>query len=353
MCTVSNSNTPHKSARTSTALVIGASGAVGSRLVPLLHELGFSVITAGRNRARNDIALDLLSPLQPSTSSLLAPSPSSQSSSYRAATERADVVINCSGIENPELASLSAAPFIDISASAGYFAAVAAVSPPSGALLSVGLAPGISSLLLAALDSEAGDGIDLGVVLGVGEKHGDAAISWTAALLGQRFNSPADGRAVLNFSEPQRFEVPGLGRAVLARAAFPDGLNALELTNSGYDGTTPVARVRSYFATTSALANLSLRAATRSARLGRKVVSLHLPGSDAWFVFARNRRTGAQLASRGRNQSLATAAVTALAAQVAVRERWSGVRHLPEMLSLNQLRQGLRGFELPHGVSAI
>lgn len=290
--------------------------------------------TAGRNPARNDVALDLAS------ASGAAPS-----SSYVAMTEQADVVINASGFENPALAAASAAPFIDIGASAPYFAQIATAHPRAGALLSVGLAPGLSSILASTLSSAPHDEIDVAIVLGVGEKHGDAAIAWTAGLLGKRFESPADGRTVLNFSEGRRFDVPGFGRAVLVRTDFPDGAAS---------GAGPVhARVRSYFATTSTFATLALRAVTHAPSAGRGVTALHLPGSDAWFVVARNRRTGEQLAAQGNNQSLATAAVTALAAEATLKHSWSGVQHLPQLLSLDELRHGLRQFARPTGVAGL
>lgn len=310
-----------------TALVIGASGAVGTRLTPALAALGFSVLKAGRG-ARNDVVIDLAA--------------QHSAAACTAVTEAVDVVINVSGVENPALAAQSASPFVDISASAGYFAAVEARNPRAGALLSVGLAPGLSSLLIDALPHEPGDELDIGIVLGVGEQHGVAAIEWTAQLLGKRFDSPADRRRVLNFAEPRRFEVPGFGRTVLTRADFPDGASS-----SGGR------RVRSYFGTTSSAANLAMMAATRMPTLGRRMVSLHLPGSSAWFLVAHNRRTGEQQSAGGREQSLATATVTAIAADCAAGADWSGVRHLPELLTHDRLRSRLADMSIPTGIASL
>ena len=326
MCTVLIQK--DRSAGYRTALVIGASGAVGTRLTPALAALGFSVLRAGRS-ARNDVIIDLAAP--------------HSAADYIAATATADVVINVSGVENPELAAQSASPFVDISASASYFAAVKAMNPRAGALLSVGLAPGLSSLLIDALPHESGDELDLGIVLGVGEQHGVAAIEWTAQLLGTRFDSPADRRRVLNFAEPRRFDVPGLGRTVLSRADFPDG----------GDGSPGGQLVRSYFGTTSPAANVAMMAATRLPTLGRRMVSLHLPGSSAWFLVARNRRTGEQQSAGGHEQSLATATVTAIAAELAAGTGWSGVRHLPELLTRDRLRSRLADIAIPTGIASL
>lgn len=295
------------------AIVLGARGSVGARVVELLRVAGHDVVRVGRARADADVVLDLTA---------------SDLSDYRELTAEADVVINASGLERVDLAVSSGAPFVDISATSTYFAALAHTPPRAGALLSVGLAPGLSTLAAAELAANTGDAIDVALVLGEGERHGAAAIGWTIGLLGTRFDDPASGAQVMNLTEPRMMGSAPRRRGYV-RADFPDGAVV---------GPERGVAVRNYLALSSPAATLALRGATRIPRWGARLMSLHLSGSDQWELFVQNRRTGEFVEMRGREQSVVTADVTAVAAELATDAHLANsggtVRHLHHVTTL-------------------
>src|SRR5262249_59047265 len=109
---------------------------------------------------------------------------------------------------------------VDVPAATGYVAAGGRLDPPRPVLLSVGLAPGLTNLLAAAVHAAAPGPLDLAVVLGAGERHGAAAVAWSYGLLGRRFRDPATGGQVRNYTQPRRIGLPGQGRRRLYRAGF-------------------------------------------------------------------------------------------------------------------------------------
>lgn len=265
-------------------LVLGARGAVGRHIVARLTERGHTPIRAGRS-PENDVVVDAAGPLD--------------------ALRDADALINASGIEDARLARLGM-PLYEISATTGYLRGITA----GDAVLGVGLAPGLSTLMAAALPAGP---IDVALVLGAGEKHGAAAVAWTVGLLGASFDSA--GERVRNFTRPRR-----IGGTTFVRADFPD---ALLLDRP---------ELRNYLALTSPAATLALRAATWLPPLRPLVAAVHPPGSDAWSLRVENRRTGDWLAAEGRNQSRATAALAVAAVELAVPV---GIRTLPELSTLD------------------
>jgi NAD(P)-dependent dehydrogenase (short-subunit alcohol dehydrogenase family) len=73
--------------------------------------------------------------------------------------------------------------YIDITASDGLFRAIEHLAPMrSTALLSVGLAPGLTNILafLCASRLDRADRVEIGLLFGLGDDHGDAAIEWMA-----------------------------------------------------------------------------------------------------------------------------------------------------------------------------
>ncbi|MCZ4536757.1 hypothetical protein O4159_15085 [Gordonia terrae] len=158
-------------------LLLGGRGAVGAVVGRELEGNGHTVTVTSRTsgRARIDLRGDL--------------------DALRDLSAEHDVVVNASGIERPELgAATGTTPLVDISASGAYLDALraAAVGP---VVLGAGLAPGLSTILTAALDSRPGDDLDVLVMLGAGEKHGPAAVAWTVDLVVPMFiTRPKPGR---------------------------------------------------------------------------------------------------------------------------------------------------------------
>jgi hypothetical protein len=195
---------------------------------------------------------------------------------------------------------------------------------------SVGLAPGLTNLLAAAAHDEARAApIDIVVLLGAGERHGDASVQWAYGLLGRRFLDPASGRPVRNYTRSRRFTLPGHGTRRLVRADYAD---QHVLTR---DLGVPV---RTYFGLDSRLATGALAALTRVPGGSRAPRGLPLPGSDRWLVLARTD-DGVTRWATGRNESRATAEVAAAAARLAASVP-AGVHHLHTITSLADLPLG-------------
>ena len=282
--------------------MLGGYGAVGAPLVALL-----GARSAGRDAARADVAVDLTEP---------------DLTGYRAAVRGADVVVNVSGREDPQLAAVACAAgaaFVDVTATSGYVEQLARLDAAGPVVLSVGLAPGLTTLLAAAV-ATGGEPIDIGVVLGTGDAHGVAATAWTYGLVGQRFADPATGAAVRNLAPGAVFDLPG-GRRRLLRADFAD--QHVLTADLGVP-------VRAHLAMTSRVATAALAAAGRLPGLPR-MPAVHLPGSTAWTAVARSG--GRTLWREGRDQSRGTATIAALAARQAAGLP-AGVHHLHRVTDL-------------------
>ncbi|AEF39024.1 NAD-dependent epimerase/dehydratase family protein [Hoyosella subflava] len=294
-------------------LVFGGYGAVGTSVTRLLRERGHSVRTAGRDANRADMALDITDP-----------------SSAAAAAKGADLVINATGSEDPELASAVTEPgaaFADITATSSYVDALSARRFQAPVLVSVGIAPGLTSLLAAQMHRKYPGAIDIIVALGAGEHHGAAATEWTARLVGSRF--PDHGALVRNFSAPVTVEVPGYGKRRVYRADFSDQ----HILSREFK--TPV---RSYFMLDSRLATFALAMLTRLPWAPKLPSAKPLPGTtDRWLVLARSH-LGAISYMSGRGQSHATATVTASVADFTERLQ-PGLQHLHHVVSLNEMAQ--------------
>lgn len=297
-------------------LVLGGYGAVGRHAVEQLRANGDEAYAAGRDPARADRVVDLRAP---------------GLEAYKEALAGVDAVVNAAGAEDPHVVRETAAagiPFVDVTATTGYVAALEAHGGyPAPVLLSVGLAPGLTTLLATAAHADApGEPVDIGLVLGAGEKHGPAATDWSYALLGRRFADTHGGPPVRNYTAPRAFDIPGLGRRRLYRADFSD-----QHTLTEHLGTP----VRTYFAMDSRAATLGLATLTRLPGGSRAPRGLHLPGTDRWWALAR--RADAPSArtwwARGRSQSRATALLAVLAARHA-QSLPGGVHHLHEVLTL-------------------
>jgi len=304
------------------ALVLGGYGAVGARIVTQLRSGGDVASAAGRDPARADRVVNI-----------------ADARTLQAALSDVDVVVNAAGVEDPAVAALitgHGAALVDITASSSYVAALERLDPLRPVLLSVGLAPGLTNLLAAAVYAASPGPIDLAVFLGAGERHGAAAVAWSYGLLGRRFHDPATGGQVRNYTQPRRFDLPGQGRRRLYRADFSD---QHVLTR---DLQVPV---RTYFGLDSRLATAALAALTWIPGSSSAPRGLHLPGSDQWLVVARGRDGTSRWAS-GRAESHATAVLAATAAR-AVTGLDPGVHHLHQVLTLADVPVG-EGIHLPH-----
>lgn len=281
-------------------VVIGARGAVGSEVVAELKRRGHGVLTVGRS-ASQDIRVDLANSQDIARlGTVLLPG---------------DVLINASGQERPELAELVAyAPIVDISATGRYLRELStritelasANDVPAAAVLGAGIAPGLSTVLLASLQAAPGHALDLGVTLGAGERHGAEAVEWTLSLLGTDLFDPPEASPVRNLHEARK--LPGLGGVSRThlRADFPDHVLL------GAPRGTPV---RSYLALSSSMMTLAMRLLGRVPKLGGLMRVAPAVGSEDWRIIALNRHTGEQISVEGSGQSRATGILAAVAAE--------------------------------------
>lgn len=271
-------------------LVIGGNGAVGRTIVTELTRLGHHATSASRQS--NSTPLDL--------------GASDAADMIAQLAQQHDVVINASGREDPRLvAAVQGKPYVDISATARFIdEARQNVSPGQSVLLGAGLVPGLSTLLIASLATKPGDEVDLGIVLGTGERHGPAAVEWTAALAGELLHAPPEGGAIPNFSERRRLP-SATGPRKYLRTDFPDHLLI---------GAANQVTVRSYLAVGDAGTTAALRLVGMAPRLAPLLAKFPHLGNDLWSLTAVNRRTSTQLAVQGNGQSRATGILTAIAA---------------------------------------
>lgn len=329
---------------TPTALVLGARGAVGRVVVTELRTLGVDVTTAGRTAPEpGGCAIDLRT--------------ASGFDDLHEVSPRFDVVINATGIEDSRILRAAAGTIlVDISATAAYLDQSATeflrqdpgVVGPHGLVLGVGIAPGLSTLLVEALHSTLGDEIDVAIMLGGGEAHGPAAVEWTAGLAGTPIYESGDRHPVMNFRESLHVDEPGGSRRYL-RADFPDHLLV---------GSPREMHVRSWLATDSQLSTSALGLVGRFPAL-RSLVSRapHL-GSTGWSITAINRRTRQALRAEGDGQSRTTGVLTAHAALAAVNRQLRGTATTASLMSLANA-DGLAGLSIsppdpsPHSAATL
>ena len=309
-------------------LVLGGYGAVGTQIVAMLRAHGETAYVAGRDAGRADRVLDLRAP---------------GSASVRAALRDVDVAINAAGVEDPALVALIAnhgVALVDITASTPYIAMLERRSLGAPVLVNVGLAPGLTNLLAAAVHAASGGPIDLVILVGAGERHGAAGVDWTLDLLGRRFPDPGNGAWVRNFTQSRTFDLPGYGPRRVYRADFSDQ-HALSR-----DLGVPV---RTYFGLDSRPATATLALLTRVPGGSRFPQGLSFPGSNRWLTLARGI-DGTTRWARGRGQSRATAFMAMLASRAAVGLP-PGVHHLHNVMTLGDVPE-IQGIDLHQATSA-
>jgi saccharopine dehydrogenase (NAD+, L-lysine forming) len=177
-------------------LIVGGYGAVGRRIATILvAESPLAVVVAGRNPDRATglppgVAARLIDLDDPGT--------------WEAALEGTALITMCMDQRDPAfVASVleRGIGYVDVTAGDDFFRAVEALEASrvnATALLSVGVAPGITNLLAAAAaaDLDRIERIDIGILLGLGDEHGEAAVAWTV----ENVFAPGAGRpAVMDF----------------------------------------------------------------------------------------------------------------------------------------------------------
>ena len=325
-------------------LVLGGYGAIGTPLAHGLAQAGMMPLLAGRDGAAAAAQAARL-PVAVARE-LDVGDPDTVAATVQ--QDRIEMVVNATGREDPDLALAAVragAHFADVSASPGYVQRLQALDAAARhehrtILASVGLAPGLSNVAAARLhELTTSAPLEITVLLGLGEDHGDASRRWTLRQIGRTFPDPVDGHPVRTFSDPRAVSLPGgLGRRPAYRVASAD---ATVLTRHlGVPVTTRYAFDPAWAARAAGIVG-------RIPGIGRTLATIdaRLPatriGTDRWAltVASPTHRWGAW----GRSQSHATGRVGATAIRHLLERPLAGVHHLHEVITLAQLQHDLPG----------
>ncbi|MBC6456534.1 saccharopine dehydrogenase NADP-binding domain-containing protein [Actinomadura sp. HBU206391] len=191
-------------------VVLGGYGAVGREAATALAEwFPGAVVVAGRDLAKARTVPGAV-PLQVDLR---------DDADLERAVDGADTVLMCVEQDNVRVAEAClerGVHYLDLSASHELLAAIEqlnglAVQRSATAVLSVGLAPGVTNLLARHCAEQAGGTeVRIGVLLGAGERYGPASIEWTL-----------DGFAAIGPSSRMRFPPP-YGTRTVHRFPFSD-----------------------------------------------------------------------------------------------------------------------------------
>lgn len=307
-------------------LILGGYGAVGREAAAGLAG-SVEIIAAGRNpgsaapvpgarMARVDVAVD---------------------ADLARALEGVDAVLMCAELDNARIARAClerGVHYLDVTATPALIAAIEdleglARHHGATAILSVGLAPGVTNLLAKWCATNGGEGeVTIGVLLGSGEAHGPAAIRWTLDGLGEldgswpmTFPTPYGTRTVHRFPFSDQFTLP---RTIGARGART--------------GLCLDSRLTTALLTSPALGRLARRTAVRTF-LEKALATIHL-GGDAFAVTAQMGQVSATFT--GRRQSRATGLTAALLLK-RLPSFPAGVLHIDELVEPGEFLAELAG----------
>lgn len=212
-------------------LIVGGYGGVGRQIARRLSsEFPSQIIVAGRSY---DKASAFAEELEGNVSPLAF---DIQAAAQRPELlDRVALVVMCiDQLETDfvELCISRGIDYLDVTAGHGFFTKLEAfnkkaIDGNSTVVLSVGLAPGLTNLLAKNVHSKIEDvgHIDIFLMLGLGEKHGEAAVRWTVENFATEFSirDKHDQRRVWPFHEGKSTVFPeGLGRRKAYRFNFPD-----------------------------------------------------------------------------------------------------------------------------------
>ncbi|GAB4577465.1 MAG: hypothetical protein Fur0022_01960 [Anaerolineales bacterium] len=217
--------------KTGKFLVVGGYGYVGRTVSTVLaNQFPGQVIAAGRNiRKAEKLSQETRGKVLPMALDLFDPGVKIEKM-----LEGVSQVMMCldqPGTRIVEQIIRNGVDYIDITADGGFLTATEkldelAKTSGSSVVLSVGLAPGLTNLLAAhavtALDTV--QHLDIFVMLGMGDAHGEAAIQWTLENVNAAFMILENGskRWVHSFEDGLRTRFPGIGERTAYRFNFPD-----------------------------------------------------------------------------------------------------------------------------------
>ncbi|MFD8644144.1 saccharopine dehydrogenase NADP-binding domain-containing protein [Streptomyces zaomyceticus] len=322
---------------TGRVLVVGGYGAVGGVVTEALSVwFPGRVVPAGRDEARarrlGGVRVDLTDP----------------AGFAKVLDELGDVAVVVFCVEPPDagparLCLERGIHLVDVGADHRLLQAVAdldglAARAGAAAVLSVGLAPGLTNLLALRVHEEVGgaERIDLTVLLGTGERHGDDAVRWTVAGLSE----PVTAR-------PRRIELPGYGTRTAHHFPFSDQ-HTLRQTLGVAEATTRLCLDSRPL--TAALFALRRTGLVRQQSLLTSVFTRVHIGGDGFAVRADAERDGRRVswALTGHGQSRVSGLVAAHVSRTLLTGRvCPGVHHIEQIPGLADLPERL----MPDGIA--
>jgi saccharopine dehydrogenase (NAD+, L-lysine forming) len=212
-------------------LVLGGYGAVGSAVCEELSQLfDGRILIAGRNLQQAKKLAQRLGERGESVQ-LDATEPAA----YQNLLDRVSVVVNCVECNNVEIARACLARsthYVEVSATPEILEQLQTLQHEAElgnamAVLSVGVAPGLTNLLTLYAQSRLNQlsRAELFLLFGFGEVHGEAAMRWTLKNLGKRFSVGLGGdrKEVYSFSEGRSAILPKpFGKRMAYRFNFSD-----------------------------------------------------------------------------------------------------------------------------------
>ncbi|MCW1932108.1 saccharopine dehydrogenase NADP-binding domain-containing protein [Pararhodobacter zhoushanensis] len=316
--------------------IVGGYGHVGSKIARRLSGAGLPVRIAGRDVVRAKALADQLG-------TDAARLDLDDATSWDAALQGSGPVVVCLDTATTQFASAvltRGLGYVDISATDAVLQrheSLDALARSHGALavLSVGLAPGLTNLM--ALEALRGldriESLTIGVLLGLGDSHGAAAIDWTLDSLRPL---PPDAVQRLDFASGPVPTIPFdfADQHVLTRAGIPAVTTRLGLGSPLVTG-----------------ASLRLLSALAPRPMMRKLLRWSLPrfrlGSDrtGLVIIADGWRDGARVTRRltldGRAEAEITALVAARVARDMATRTETGVHHIQTLWQLADLAPDL------------
>ncbi len=325
-------------------IIIGASGAVGSAIVRYLDApQKYKLVLAGRRTA----------PLEKLKRSLQSDSELLQLDvdhfNEPVLLKKAALVIMCVDIPDnriPKACAEAGVRYMDISASRQVLQYLEATDVLAGVhkvpmLFSVGLAPGLTNLLAKSVRDKLPDAsvLEIYVLLGLGEAHGDQAFQWTFDHLHKTYAIRQDGfdTPVKSFTGPKTTDL--LGKRQFYLFDFVDQ-HILQQLNGIHSVSTRLAFDNRFF--TRLVGLLRIAGLTRIYR-NKRVQSMMMRllkkirlGSDVYGIKVIARNEAGQTESaflQGYNEGAVTAAVAAGMVPLLLESKAAGLLHSHELVT--------------------
>lgn len=251
--------------------------------------------------------------------------------------------------------------YMDISAKGDFLALVEPLHQrmqkgKATAMLSVGLSPGVTNLLVRAAGAHIDEVLeaDITVMLGLGEKHGKAAVEWTVDQLNASYHVIENGKPVLvrSFTDGKSTDFgPKLGKRKAYRFHFSDQHAVARTLGIPTVSTRLCLDSRFMTGLMSLARNIGMFRLLRipSIRNGAVKAFDRLPGGKEMYavkVDVRGKLRGKDVQVEqllvGRREADATAAVAAAVAERMYRERMPhGVYHVEQCFTLDDIQKEL------------